>query len=153
MTPLTSHRRWPLLVLPMLICLGLLMFVVFLFGLVDVEESFKRFANALLTSFSVVSALLAIAMFSYADSRERPLAPVFTMIAVSAVGGFLTFGILSVGGDILLEANGSAMAQILYNIIQLLVVTSALFIAGGLVLGTAFSIITRGEERSIFEEE
>jgi len=53
----------------------------------------------------------------------------------------------------LLEANGSAMAQILYNIIQLLVVTSALFIAGGLVLGTAFSIITRGEERSIFEEE
>ena len=153
MTPLTSHRRWPLLVLPMLICLGLLMLVVFLFGLAEVEESFKRFANALLTSFSVVSALLAIAMFSYADSRERPLAPVFTMIAVSAVGGLLTFGILSVGGGILLEANGSAMAQILYNIIQLLVVTSALFIAGGLVLGTAFSIITRGEERSIFEEE
>ena len=153
MTPLTSHRRWPLLILPMLICLGLLMLVVFLFGLVEVEESFKRFANALLTSFSVVSALLAIAMFSYADSRERPLAPVFTMIAVSAVGGLLTFGTLSVGGDILLEANGSAMAQILYNIIQLLVVTSALFIAGGLVLGTAFSIITRGEERSIFEEE
>ena len=153
MIPLTSHRRWPLLVLPMLICLGLLMLVVFLFGLVEVEESFKRFANALLTSFSIVSALLAIAMFSYADSRERPLAPVITMIAVSAVGGLLTFGILSLGGDILLEANGSAMAQILYNIIQLLVVTSALFIAGGLVLGTAFSIITRGEERSIFEEE
>ncbi len=153
MTPLTSHRRWPLLVLPMLICLGLLMLVVFLFGLVDVEESFKRFANALLTSFSVVSALLAIAMFSYADSRERPSSPVFTMIAVSVVGGLLTFGTLSVGGDLLLEANGSAMAQILYNIIQLLVVTSALFIAGGLVLGTAFSIITRGEERSIFEEE
>ena len=153
MTPLTSHRRWPLLVLPMLICLGLLMLVVFLFGLVDVEESFKRFANALLTSFSVVSALLAIAMFSYADSRERPSSPVFTMIAVSVVGGLLTFGTLSVGEDILLEANGSAMAQILYNIIQLLVVTSALFIAGGLVLGTAFSIITRGEERSIFEEE
>jgi len=153
MTPLTSHRRWPLLVLPMFICLGLLMLVVFLFGLVDVEESFKRFANALLTSFSVVSALLAIAMFSYADSRERPSSPVFTMIAVSVVGGLLTFGTLSVGGDLLLEANGSAMAQILYNIIQLLVVTSALFIAGGLVLGTAFSIITRGEERSIFEEE
>ena len=153
MTPLTSHRRWPLLVLPMLICLGLLMLVVFLFGLAEVEESFKRFANALLTSFSVVSALLAIAMFSYADSRERPLAPFFTMIAVSAVGLLLTIGILSVGGGLLLEANGSAMAQILYNIIQLLVVTSALFIAGGLVLGTAFSIITRGEERSIFEEE
>jgi len=153
MTPLTSRRRWPLLMLPMVFCLGLLMLVMFLFGLGEVEESFKRFSNALLTSFSVVSALLAIAMFSYADSRERPLAPVLSMFAISAVGALLSFGILSTGGDILLESNGSAMAQILYNIVQLLVITSALFIAGGLVLGTAFAIITRSVERSIFEEE
>jgi len=153
MTPLTSRRRWPLLVIPMISCLALLMLVVFLFGVGGVEESFKRFANALLTSFSVVSALLAIAMFSYADSRERPLAPVFTMLAISVVGALLSFGTLSVGGDLLLESNGSAMAQILYNVVQLLVVTSALFIAGGLVLGTAFAIITRSVERTIFEEE
>ena len=153
MTPLTSRRRWPLLVIPMISCLALLMLVVFLFGVGGVEESFKRFANALLTSFSVVSALLAIAMFSYADSRERPLAPVFTMLAISLVGALLSFGTLSVGGDLLLESNGSAMAQILYNVVQLLVVTSALFIAGGLVLGTAFAIITRSVERTIFEEE
>ncbi len=153
MTPLTSRRRWPLLVIPMISCLALLMLVVFLFGVGGVEESFKRFANALLTSFSVVSALLAIAMFSYADSRERPLAPVFTMLAISVVGAILSFGTLSVGGDLLLESNGSAMAQILYNVVQLLVVTSALFIAGGLVLGTAFAIITRSVERTIFEEE
>jgi cytochrome b len=153
MTPLTSRRRWPLLVIPMISCLALLMLVVFLFGVGGVEESFKRFANALLTSFSVVSALLAIAMFSYADSRERPLAPVFTMLAISLVGAILSFGTLSVGGDLLLESNGSAMAQILYNVVQLLVVTSALFIAGGLVLGTAFAIITRSVERTIFEEE
>jgi cytochrome b len=137
----------------MISCLALLMLVVFLFGVGGVEESFKRFANALLTSFSVVSALLAIAMFSYADSRERPLAPVFTMLAISVVGALLSFGTLSVGGDLLLESNGSAMAQILYNVVQLLVVTSALFIAGGLVLGTAFAIITRSVERTIFEEE
>ena len=153
MTPLTSHRRWPLLILPMLICLGLLMLVVFLFGLVEVEESFKRFANSLLTTFTVASGLLAIAMFSYADSRERPLAPVFMMATASAVGGLLSFGILSTGGNLLMEENGSAMAQILYNIVQLLVVSSALFIAGGLVLGIAFSIITRSGERKIFEEE
>jgi len=153
MTPLTSRRRWPLLVIPMISCLALLMLVVFLFGVGGVEESFKRFANALLTSFSVVSALLAIAMFSYADSRERPLAPVFTMLAISVVGAILSFGTLFVGGDLLLESNGSAMAQILYNVVQLLVVTSALFIAGGLVLGTAFAIITRSVERTIFEEE
>ena len=45
------------------------------------------------------------------------------------------------------------MAQILYNVVQLLVISSALFIALGLVIGTAFAIITRFDDPPIFEEE
>lgn len=153
MIPLTSSRRWPLLLLPILVSVALLLLVVILFGLGDIGESFKRFANSLLTSFSVASALLAVAMISYADSRDRPLAPIMAMFAMAAVGALLTLGILSFRGDLLLEGNGSAAAQILYNIVHLLVIFSALIVAGGLVLGTAFAIITRYDDVPIFEEE
>lgn len=153
MTPLTSNRRWPLLVFPMLGCLLILMLVLFLFGLGDVSESFKRFTNALLTSFSVSAAVLAIAMWSYADSRERPMAPIFAISLMTIVGGVLTFSGLSFAGDLMLEANGTPMAQILYNIVQLLVIVSAIAIAGGLVLGTAFSLITARKPEPLFDEE
>ncbi len=153
MTPLTSRRRWPLLLLPVLGCMALLILVIILFGLGDIGESFKRFANSLLTSFTVASALLAVAMLFYADSRDRPLSPVMAMLAMATVGAALTLGVLSFRGDLLLESNGSAMAQILYNVVQLLVISSALFIALGLVIGTAFAIITRVDDPPIFEEE
>ena len=153
MTALTSRRRWPLLLLPVLGCMALLILVIILFGLGDIGESFKRFANSLLTSFTVASALLAVAMLFYADSRDRPLSPVMAMLAMATVGAALTLGVLSFRGDLLLESNGSAMAQILYNVVQLLVISSALFIALGLVIGTAFAIITRFDDPPIFEEE
>jgi hypothetical protein len=153
MTPLTSNRRWPLLVLPMLGCLLVLMLVLFLFGLGDVSESFKRFTNALLTSFSVSAAVLTIAMWSYADSRERPMAPIFAIGLMAMIGAILIFTALSFAGDLMLEANGTPMAQILYNIVQLLVIFSAIAIAGGLVLGTAFSLITARQPEPLFNEE
>ena len=153
MTPLTSNRRWPLLVLPMLGCLLVLMLVLLLFGLGDVSESFKRFTNALLTSFSVSAAVLTIAMWSYADSRERPMAPIIAIGLMAIIGGILTFTGLSFAGDLMLEANGTPMAQILYNIVQLLVIISAIVIAGGLVLGTAFTLITARQPEPLFNEE
>ena len=153
MKPLTSSRRWPLLVLPVLGCIALLMLVVLMFGLGDVEDSFKRFANALLTSFSATAAILAVAMWSYADSREKPLSAVIAMLAMAAVGAILTIALLSYGSDLLLEANGSALAQILYNIVQLLVIISALVIAGGLVLGIAFALLSKRSVSSLFDEE
>ena len=153
MTPLTSNRRWPLLVFPMLGCLLVLMLVLLLFGLGDVSESFKRFTNALLTSFSVSAAVLTIAMWSYADSRERPMAPILAIGLMAMIGGILTFAGLSFADDLMLEANGTAMAQILYNIVQLLVIISAIAIAGGLVLGTSFSLITARQPEPLFNEE
>ena len=153
MKPLTSSRRWPLLVLPVLGCIALLMLVVLMFGLGDVEDSFKRFANALLTSFSATAAILAVAMWSYADSREKPLSAGIALLAMAAVGAILTIALLSYGSDLLLEANGSALAQILYNIVQLLVIISALVIAGGLVLGIAFALLSKRSVPSLFDEE
>lgn len=153
MTPLTSNRRWPLLVFPMLACLLVLMLVLFLFGLGDVSESSKRFTNTLLTSFSISSAVLAIAMWSYADSRDRPMAPIFVIGLMGIVGGVLTFTGLKFAGDLMLEANGTPVAQILYNIVHLLVTISAIAIAGGLVLGIAFSLITSRQLEPLFNEE
>ena len=80
-------------------CMTLLILVIIIFGLGDIGESFKRFANSLLTSFTVASALLAVAMLFYADSRDRPLSPVMAMLAMATVGAALTLGVVSFRGD------------------------------------------------------
>ena len=44
------------------------------------KESFKRFANSILTSYIVVGLILLGNLFFYADSRHRPLAPLVGML-------------------------------------------------------------------------
>ena len=44
------------------------------------NESFKRFGNAILTSYVIVGIILIGNLFFYADSRHRPMAPFVGMI-------------------------------------------------------------------------
>ena len=116
-------------------------------------DSLPRFANALLTSYTLGSLLLLGNLFFYADSRKRPMAPLFGMLAGASIGLFTTIVLLN-QGDLLMENNGSVQAQIFYNIVHLLVSTGAILLALGLALGTTFSTITAQKaRRTVFEEE
>ena len=104
------------------------------------EESFKRFANAILTAYIITGILLMVNMFAYAGSRERPYAPIMGMIiAIMAVGiGFL----LLYNNDIIMEDNGSFQAKALYNIVPLSLQGFAMILAVLLTIGSLFATIT-----------
>jgi hypothetical protein len=92
-------------------------------------------------------------LFFYADSRQRPLAPLFGMLAAAAMG-LLTSVILLDNTDMLMENNGSIRAQIMYNIVHMLVSAGAIVLAFGLALGLTFATITAQKARKTsFEEE
>ena len=130
----------------------LLMIIAVILGDDVTSQSFKRFANALITGYTFGAGLLFINMFFYADSRHRPLAPLFGMMLATIFGSMITLWLLS-QGDLLLEENGSARAQALSNIVRILVSLMALIMAVAVAVGGTFVAITSRPKRRLFEEE
>lgn len=116
-------------------------------------DSLPRFGNAILTSYILGSLILLGNLFFYADSRQRPLAPLFGMFAAAAIGILVTVLLLS-QGDLLMENNGSIRAQILYNVVHMFVSGGAILLSIALGLGFTFATITAQKaRRTVFEEE
>lgn len=116
-------------------------------------DSLPRFANALLTSYTLGSLILFGNLFFYADSRQRPLAPLFGMLAAASIGLLTSFMLLD-QTDLLMEDNGSIRAQMLYNAVHMFVSAGAILLAFGLALGLTFATITAQKARkTTFEEE
>ena len=115
-------------------------------------DSFKRFGNALLTSYVVVGILLIGNLFFYADSRHRPFAPLVGMVFALSVGLLISWILISYQ-NLLLEANSGLRAQMLSNVVRLLVSVTAMGLASILAIGTTFALITGRPRRELFLEE
>lgn len=115
-------------------------------------DSFKRFGNAVLTSYIVVGLILIGNLFFYADSRHRPSAPFVGMLFALAIGMLIAWALIS-QDDLLLEANSGLRAQMLSNVVHLLVSGTAMIVASLLAVGFTFAAITGRERRILFEEE
>jgi len=117
------------------------------------DGTFKRFANSLLTSYTIGSFLLLFSLFIYGDKRKRPVAPLIGMFGAALVGVIISFMLLS-QGDLLMEDNGSIRAQALSNIIRFSTSVIAIGVSVLLVGGIAFASLMNGPVKShIFEEE
>ena len=115
-------------------------------------DSFKRFGNALLTSYVVVGILLIGNLFFYADSRHRPFARFVVMVFALSVGLLISWILISYQ-NLLLEANSGLRAQMLSNVVRLLVSVTAMGLASILAIGTTFALITGRPRRELFLEE
>ena len=115
-------------------------------------ESFKRFGNALLTSYVLMGIVLLGNLFFYADSRHRPFAPLVGMLFAIGIGVLISWALVS-NDDLLLEANSGLRSQMLSNIVHLLVSAAAMLLAALLAFGATFAMITGRERRVLFEEE
>ncbi|MGB0611500.1 MAG: hypothetical protein ACPGMW_02640, partial [Poseidonia sp.] len=117
------------------------------------EGTLIRFANSMLTSFTMISFLLLLTLFVYGDARKRPMAPFLGMLLCGLFGTALTLFFLS-QGDLLMEDNGSVRAQALSNIIRFSTTVIACAIAALIVLGMLFaSLMHTPPARLEFEEE
>jgi hypothetical protein len=119
---------------------------------VPVEDALVRFANAMLTSFTLVSFMLMVTLISYGDARKRPFAPLFGMLLVVGVGVALTLFFLS-QGDLLMEDNGSVRAQALSNIIRFGTTSIAMLASTLLVGGVLFASLLNTPTPPVFSEE
>lgn len=122
------------------------------FSSFDTSDSFTRFANAILTSYTLGSLVLLGNLFFYADSRKRPLAPLFGMVLAVLIGILATLLLIGMG-PMLLEANGSVRAQTVYNIGHTIVSFLAISLAFVVCIGSMFATLTNGKKRRIFQEE
>lgn len=115
-----------------------------------------RIANSTLTAFILCSTFLLGNMYFYGESRDRPLAPLFAMIIAILVGFGVTIFFIE-QGDMLLENNGSVVAQLVYNISHTIVSIFALMLAFGIAIGILFSSLTHSKskitETKLLEEE
>jgi len=145
-------KTWKIIIMAISAPPLLLMIVAVILGDDITSQSFKRFANALITGYTFGAGLLFINMFFYADSRHRPLAPLFGMMLATLFGSMITLWLLS-QGDLLLEENGSVRAQALSNIVRILVSLVALIMAVAVAVGGTFVAITSRPNRKLFEEE
>ena len=117
------------------------------------DGALVRFANALLTSFTLFSFILLLTLFVYGDARKRPLAPLFGMALSVGLGSLLTVYFLS-QGELLMEDNGSVRAQALSNIIRFGTTAVGFGLALVVVAGTLFASLMSGPSRTIhFDEE
>ncbi|HIF46604.1 MAG TPA: hypothetical protein EYQ73_07445 [Candidatus Poseidoniales archaeon] len=146
------RTSWNILLLALLLPILLLVAINITIGNAHSTETFKRFGNALLTSFIIMGILLLGNLIAYADSRHRPAAPLVGMLAAITVGILLTVALVSYS-DLLLESNSGVRSQILSNIVRLLVSGSAMAIAGVLAVGLTFAAITGRPRRVLFYEE
>ena len=115
-------------------------------------ESFKRFGNAILTSYVLMGVILVGNLFFYADSRHRPFAPFVGMMFAIAIGILIAWALIS-NDDLLLEANSGLRSQMLSNVVHMLVSGTAMLLAAVLAIGATFAMITGRERRVLFEEE
>jgi len=122
------------------------------FSSFDTSDSFTRFANAILTSYTLGSLFLLGNLFFYADSRKRPLAPLVGMVLAVLIGILSTFVLIGMG-PMLLESNGSVIAQTVYNIGHTIVSFLAISLAVAVCIGSMFATLTNGKKRRIFHEE
>lgn len=122
------------------------------FSSFDTSDSFTRFANAILTSYTLGSLVLLGNLIFYADSRKRPLAPLFGMVLAVLIGILATLLLIGMG-PMLLEANGSVRAQTVYNIGHTIVSFLAISLAVVVCIGSMFATLTNGKKRRIFQEE
>lgn len=139
---------WALVLAPTLIFLVLILVIDSILGLGEVSNAFKRFANAFLTAYTLTAGALFGAMFFYADSRNRPFAPLFGMLAATLVGVGIIFLFLS-QSDLLMEQSSSMQAQFFSNIVHLAVVFLALATAAGLLAGITMAHITGNPPRRL----
>ncbi|MFZ8906764.1 MAG: hypothetical protein ACO2Y2_05340 [Poseidonia sp.] len=116
------------------------------------EGALVRFANALLTSFTLFSFILLLTLFVYGDARKRPVAPLFGMALSVGLGAALTVFFLS-QGELLMEDNGSVRAQALSNIIRFGTTAVGFGLAVMVVGGTLFASLMSGPRRTIHVEE
>ncbi len=122
------------------------------FSSFDTNDSFTRFANATLTSYTLGSLILLGNLFFYADSRKRPLAPLIGMILAVLIGIAATLFLIGMG-PMLLENNGSVRAQTVYNLGHTIVSFLAISLAMVLCVGSMFAALTNGKKRKMFDEE
>ena len=104
------------------------------------DAPFKRFANSLLTSYSVVTLFLIANMVFYADSRHKPLSPIVGML-LSLSAGFIVAYLIFSSGEIMYEQNSSIRAQIFSNIVRLVVTLASVLSEGLIVVGVGFSFM------------
>ena len=117
------------------------------------EGTLVRFANSMLTSFTMISFLLLLTLFVYGDARKRPMAPFLGMLLCGLFGTALSLFFLS-QGDLLMEDNGSVRAQALSNIIRFSTTVIACTIAALIVLGMLFASLMHTPPAHLeFEEE
>lgn len=145
-------KTWKVIVMAISVPPLLLMIIAALLGDDISNQAFKRFGNALITGYTFSAGLLFINMFFYADSRQRPLAPLFGMLLATIFGAIITLWLLS-QGELLLEDNGSTRAQALSNVVRILVSLIALMMAIIVSVGGVFVAITSRPNRKLFEEE
>ena len=104
------------------------------------DAPFKRFANSLLTSYSVVTLFLIANMVFYADSRHKPMSPIVGMI-LSLIAGFGVAYLIFSSGEIMYEQNSTFRAQIFSNIVRLVVTLASVLSAALIVVGVGFSFM------------
>ena len=146
------NASWKLLTLAAILPVLVLVTINNSIGYSSHPESFKRFGNALLTSYVLMGVVLLGNLFFYADSRHRPFAPLVGMLVAIGIGVLISWALVS-NDDLLLEANSGLRSQMLSNIVHLLVSTAAMLLAALLAFGATFAMITGRERRVLFEEE
>ena len=146
------NASWKLLTLAAILPVLVLMTINLSIGDSSHTESFKRFGNALLTSYVIMGVILLGNLFFYADSRHRPFAPLVGMLVAIGIGVLISWALVS-NDDLLLEANSGLRSQMLSNIVHLLVSAAAMLLAALLAFGATFAMITGRERRVLFEEE
>lgn len=147
-----ATSSWRLLVLAALLPILVLVAIDVSLDYDSHPESFKRFGNAVLTSYIIVGLVLIGNLFFYADSRHRPSAPFVGMFFALGIGMLIAWALIS-QDDLLLEANSGLRAQMLSNVVHLLVSGTAMLVASILAVGFTFAAITGRERRILFEEE
>ncbi len=147
-----SNSSWKLLVLAAILPILTLVAIDVSLNNNFHPESFKRFGNAVLTSYIIMGLILIGNLFVYADSRHRPSAPFVGMMFALAIGVVIAWSLIS-QDDLLLEANSGLRAQMLSNVVHLLVSGTAMMVASILAIGYTFAAITGRERRILFEEE
>ena len=146
------NASWKLLTLAAILPVLVLVTINLSLGDSSHPESFKRFGNALLTSYVLMGVILLGNLFFYADSRHRPFAPLVGMFVAIGIGVLISWALVS-NDDLLLEANSGLRSQMLSNIVHLLVSAAAMLLAALLAFGATFAMITGRERRVLFEEE
>ena len=107
----------------------------------DTSKGFARFANAFLTTYTLTSLFFIVNMFRYSKSRNEPNAPWIGM-SYAAILGILASVLLTMQGGLLLEDNSGSRAQILTNVVHLIITAVAVLVSVVIMIFVTFVNIT-----------